>query len=278
MPNVTGTRNERARRSTSIVASVTMALIAVAGCGSDSNDSEASRAATDPKQPVNGSSAAPRNTEPGDAQAAELIEKAIDVTLDQDFLRSTRRMKTEGTTVMHSAVRGGVSTCETHARKGAATLGWVITTSALYTRGSKQALLMSPDAKRDPVRVKVMADRWVKRQARMYEVMRDMCTSKNRRNWLQERLPSMEELRKETPAQRSVTLHGQPATKITYKGKGGPVVFHVAAEGTPFLLRATYPAKDLDESYADFGKRFKVAAPPGAVTDSEIAAEIYAAE
>ncbi|MGW6529177.1 hypothetical protein [Streptomyces venezuelae] len=36
--------------------------------------------------------------------------------------------------------------------------------------------------------------------------------------------------------------------------------------------------KDLDESYADFGKRCRAAAPPGAVTDFEIAAEIYAAE
>ncbi|WP_409235674.1 hypothetical protein [Streptomyces sp. PA5.6] len=284
MPSHTGTHAVRARRSTIAVAAATVALTAaaVAGCGSGNDDANAKggRTAADPEQPSAGASASsPGGSKPDHARvrAAELIEKAIDVTLEQDLLRSTRRMRTEGTTVMHSAVRDEVSTCKTSARKGAATLDWVITPSALYTRSSEGALRMAPEAKKDPARVQVMADRWIERDPRMYEVMRDMCGSENRRRWLRERLPSMNDLREATPRRRSVTLHGQPATKLTYKRKGGPVEFCIAAQGTPFLLRATYPAKDLDESYDSFGKPFHVAAPPGAVSDIEIAREVLEA-
>ncbi|MFI7322720.1 hypothetical protein [Streptomyces venezuelae] len=284
MPSITGTHAVRARRSTIAVAAATATLTAVAvtGCGSGNDDANAKerRTAVGPEQTdASTSAASPGASKPGSAgartRAAELVEKAIDVTLEQDFLRSTRRTRTEGTTVMHSAVRGEASTCETSARKGAATLDWVITPSALYTRGSEGALRMAPEAQKDPARVKVMADRWIKRDANIYEVMRDMCGSKNRRDWLRERLPSMNDLRKASPEQRSVTLHGQPATKVTYQWEGGPVEFHIAAEGTPFLLRAAYAAKDLDESYDGIGKPFRVAAPSGAVTDVEMAREVH---
>lgn len=277
MPSITGPLVRRARRSTTTIVAVAVAFSAAAGCGSIGDDARENRTAGSPKRPAAGAPAS-SGSEPSGARAAKLIGKAIDVTLDEDYLRSTRRMRTEGTTVIHSAVRGDTTECETHARKGAASLDWVLTPSALYTRGSKEAIMLSPEAKKDPVHAEVVADRWVKRNTGIYEVMRDMCASKTRRSWLEERLPSLDELGEMTPTLRPATVRGQPMTRITYKRQGGPVEFHIAAEGTPFLLRVTNPAKDLDESFSDFGKRFKVAAPPGAVTDYEMAEEVLAAQ
>ncbi|MGA4845811.1 hypothetical protein ACOBQB_05950 [Streptomyces sp. G5(2025)] len=267
MTSITGTLVRRAQRPTAAVAAAAVALVAAAGCGSSGGHAHANRTAA--------------RAEPSaadGARAAKLIGKAIDVTLGQDYLRSTRRMRTEGTTVMHSAVRGDMTACRTHARKGAKSLDWVVTPSALYTRGSKEALMLSPEAKQDPVRVKVMADRWVKRNAGVHGIMRDMCASKTRRDWLKERLPSLDELREVTPTQRLVKTRGRPTTKITYEWEGEPVEFHVAAQGTPFLLRVTNPAEDLDESFSDFGEPFRVTAPPGSATEYEMAAEVLAAQ
>ncbi|GAA3143461.1 hypothetical protein ACFQ0X_06735 [Streptomyces rectiviolaceus] len=278
MSIITGTPLRRARRSTAITAAAAAALIALAGCGSGAADAKENVEDGSSKRPVASASASSDNAGSRGARAARLIEKALEVTLDQDYLSSTRRMKTEGTTVMSSAVRGGRAECETHARKGTGSLDFVVTASALYTRGSKEALMLSAEAKDDPVRVEVMADRWVKRNASVYEVMRDMCASKTRRTWLEKRMPSLDELSEASPTQRPGTMQGKPITKITYKWEGGPLEFHIAAEGPPFLLRVTYPAKDLDESFSEFGKPFRVATPPGAVTDYEMAEEVLAAQ
>ncbi|WP_143064559.1 hypothetical protein [Streptomyces colonosanans] len=137
---------------------------------------------------------------------------------------------------------------------------------------------MAPDAKEDPVRVEVMADRWVKRNTTAYKTMRDMCESKTRRTWLEKRMPSLDELAEATPTQRSGVVQGQPATTITYRREEGTLEFHIAAEGTPFLLQVTHPAKDLDESFSGFGKPFRVATPPGAVSELQIAKEVLAAQ
>ncbi|MGA4844050.1 hypothetical protein [Streptomyces sp. G45] len=56
------------------------------------------------------------------------------------------------------------------------------------------------------------------------------------------------------------------------------MTFHIAAEGTPYLLKVTNPAKDLDETFRDHGRPFRVAAPRGAVTEPEMAREVAAAE
>ncbi|MBW5421200.1 hypothetical protein GKQ77_06410 [Streptomyces sp. BG9H] len=272
MSSATDPLAQRARRA-AITAAVIAALIAAAGCSSSSNGAKGNPSEGSPNRAA---SAAPKSS--GGERAAKLISKAIDVTLDQDYLRSTRRMKTEGTTVMHSAMSGDTTVCKTHAGKGAATLDWVITPSALYTRGSKEALQLASEAKNDPTRVKVLADRWVKRNADVYAVMRDMCAPKTRRDYLEERLPSLGQLKKTPSTQRPATVQGRPATRITYKWEGGSVEFHIATEGKPFLLRVTNPAMDLDESFSDFGKPFRVAAPPGAATDEEMAEEVLAAQ
>ncbi|MFF3327266.1 hypothetical protein [Streptomyces sp. NPDC002889] len=276
MPSITGTPDRRARRSTTVTAAATVALIALAGCGFGADDAEESGRAGSPKRP-----AASTSSDSGGsrgARAARLINQALDVTFDQNYLSSTRRMKTEGTAVLHSAVRGGRAECETHARRGTSSLDFVVTASAFYSRGSKEALRMSPEAKTDPVRVEVMADRWVKRNATVFKIMRDMCESKTRRTWLEKRMPPLDELAEATPTQRPGVVQGQPTTKITYKREGGTLEFHIAAEGTPFLLRITHPAKDLHESFSDFGKPFRVATPPGAVSEFQIAKEILAAQ
>lgn len=276
MPCITGRPLRRVRRSTPAAAAATAALIALAGCGSGAGPKENGKAGS--AQPAASASASSGSAASPGARAARLIDEALDVTLGQDYLSSTRRTKTEGTTVLRSAVRGVRTECEAHARNGAGSLDFVVTASALYTRGSKEALMLSPEGRNDPVRVEVMADRWVKRNAGVYEAMRDMCASKTRRSWLEERLPSMNELAEATPTQQSETVQGQPATKITYEREGGPLEFHVAAEGSPFLLQVTYSAEDLDESYSDFGEPFRVATPPGAVTESQIAEEVLAAQ
>ncbi|WP_125510684.1 hypothetical protein [Streptomyces sp. WAC 01529] len=272
MSSATSPLVHRARRATA-TAAVTAALIAAAGCGSSSNGAKGNPSEGSPKR-----AAATAPTSSGGDRTAKLISEAIDVTLDQDYLRSTRRKRTEGTTVMHSAMSGDTKACKAHAWKGAATLDWVITPSALYTRGSKEALQVAPEAKKYPTRVKVLADRWVKRNADVYEVMRDMCAPKTRRDWLEKRLPSLGQLKKTSSTQRPATVQGRPATRITYKWEGGAVEFHIATEGKPFLLRVTNPAMDLDESFSDFGKPFRVAAPPGAATEEEMAEEVLAAQ
>ncbi|MFC8132287.1 hypothetical protein [Streptomyces sp. NPDC057302] len=255
----------------------TVALGALAGCGSVGDGAKGNGKADSSKPPAVGTSEEGSGSRSG-ARAARLIQKAIDVTLDQDYLTSTQRTKSEGTTVQHSAVRGARTECEMRIRKGNKSLDFFETASSLYTRGSKEALMMSDKAKNDPVRVRVMADRWVERNAEVYKVMRDMCASKTRRTWLKKRMPSLDELTEANPTQRSAVVQGQRVTKITYAREGGPLEFHIAREGTPFLLRVTYPAKDLDESFSDFGKPFRVTAPRGAVTDYEIAEEVLGAQ
>ncbi|WP_369217203.1 hypothetical protein [Streptomyces flavofungini] len=256
---------------------MTAALTALAACGA-TDPATKQNPATGEKRQAARSSASPNGSGPRSAQAAELIDKAIDATLGQKYLRSTRRSTSEGTTVMHSAVRGDTAECRTHASKGAATLDWVITGSALYTRGSRKALMLSSQAKTDPESVAVMADRWVKRDGGPYEAMRDMCASKTRRMYLKERLPSPGELAALTATQRPGTLGGRPTTRITYRGQDGSVQFHIAAGDKPLLLRVTNPAKDLDETFTAFGEAFRVAAPAGAVTDYEMAEEVLAAQ
>ncbi|MFI6939202.1 hypothetical protein ACIBI4_08015 [Streptomyces sp. NPDC050418] len=267
--------DRRARRSTTVTVAAAVALIALVGCGSSADDVKGGKAGS-PKRSGAGTPSGSDGAR--GARAARLIDKALDVTFDQDYLSSTRRMKTEGTTVLRSAVRGDTTECETHARKGTGSLDFIVTASALYTRGSKEALMLSAEAKEDPVRVEVMADRWVKRNASVYEITREMCASKTRRTWLEKRMPSLDELAEATPTRQPGVMQGQPTTKITYKRDGGPLEFHIAAEGTPFLLRVTYPAKDLDESFSGFGKPFRVTAPSGAVTDYQIAEEVLAAQ
>ncbi|MGW6027401.1 hypothetical protein [Streptomyces sp. NPDC055099] len=280
MHHHTGTPLQHARRSATAVAAAAVALSVLTGCGSGVDGTKERGHAGSSKRPADSASASAASGSggAGGARAARLVDKAIDATLNEDYLRSTRRTKSEGTTVLHSAVRGDSTECKTHARKGARSLDFVVTSSALYTRGSREALMMAPEAKSDPVRVRVMADRWVKRNASVYEVMRDMCASKTRRTWLEKRIPSLESLATAKPARERGTLQGQPTIKLTYEREGGPLRFHIAAEGTPLLLRVTYPAKDLDESYSDFGSPFPVNAPRGSVTDHEMAEEVFAAQ
>ncbi|MGW7080408.1 hypothetical protein ACWGH2_25485 [Streptomyces sp. NPDC054871] len=276
MHRITSTPFRRARRSTTATVVAAILLSALAGCSSGTAETKKSDKAGSSKRPA--ASTAGDGAGSHGARAAKLINKALDVTLDQDYLSSTRRMRTEGTTVLRSAVRGHRTQCETRAHKGARSMEFVVTASALYTRGSKEALMMAPEAKDDPVRVKVMAGRWVERNADVYKIMRDMCASKTRRTWLEERMPSLDELAKASPTQEPGVVQGQSTTKITYEREGGPLEFHISADGTPFLLRVTYPAKDLDESFGDFGKPFRVNAPRGAVTDYEMAEEVLAAQ
>ncbi|MGH4029329.1 hypothetical protein ACQB60_10385 [Actinomycetota bacterium Odt1-20B] len=270
--------DRRVRRPLKATAAAAVAFIALGGCGVGADDSEGSSKAGNPKRPEASGSASAGSGGSRGAQAARLINKAIDVTLDQDHVSATRRMRTEGTTVLRSTVHGGRAECEAHARKGRDSLDFVITASAFYSRGSKGALQMAPAAKQDPTRAEVMADRWVKRNATAFKLMRQMCESKTQRKWLKERMPSLDELAEATPTQRSGAMRGQPTIRITYEREGGPLDFHIAAEGTPFLLRVTYPAKDLDESFSDFDKPFRIAAPSGAVSERQIVKEVREAQ
>ncbi|MCM1973745.1 MULTISPECIES: hypothetical protein [unclassified Streptomyces] len=255
------------RRTTRAVVGATVVLVALAGCGSGTTDSAASGGKRSPKASSNGGT-----------EAAELIRRALDATFDQEYLHSTRRKKDGETTTLRVALGGDQETCEAHSRSGAAYLDFVVTESALYTRGSQEALELSPESKADPARAEVMADRWVKRGAAMSESFRGMCAPKTRRDWLEERLPALDRLAEDTPVQESVRVAKRAATKITYERADGPLEFYVAAEGTPFLLRVTSPATDLDESFSDFGKTFRVAAPSGAVTELQMAEEVLAAQ
>ncbi|WP_158857507.1 hypothetical protein [Streptomyces sp. NRRL B-1347] len=265
MPRDTGVPDRRVRRVLKGAGAVAVAVVALAGCGTATGEDDAKERGS--------TSASPSGGGPDGAKTARLIGKAIDVTLGQDYLTSTRRMRTDGTTVLRVAGRGSAATCEARSRKGKAAMDFVITGSALYSRGSREALEMSPQSKGHPERVEVMADRWVKRRPVVYEAMRHMCVEKTRRTWLDERMPSLDELAEEIPVQRAGTLRGRPTTKITYRLAGGPLEFHVTAGSTPHLLRVTYPAKDLDETYSGFGKPFRVAAPPRAASETQIAQE-----
>ncbi|MFJ6000192.1 hypothetical protein [Streptomyces sp. NPDC092370] len=269
MPAIDSMPGRRPPRATTAVA-----LIALAGCGSGASDTKASGTARDAK-----SAAAGASPDSGDAsRAAALVHRAIDATFDQEYLRSTRRTKTEGTTTLRIAPGGGRAACEARSRKGSASLDFIVTASALYSRGSKEALELSPEGKADPVRVKVMADRWVKRGAAVSEAAGEMCEATTRRTWLEERIPSLGRLAEEKPRQQSVKVRERSATKITYERAGGPLEFCIAAEGSPLLLRVTYPATDLDESFSDFGKPFRVVAPSGAVSELRMAREVLAAQ
>ncbi|MGA5139922.1 hypothetical protein [Streptomyces azureus] len=273
------TLGRRPRRATTAVAGAAVALIALAGCGSgasDTKDAEESGKARSSKPAAAGAS----NSGGGSrgAEAAALVHKAIDATFDQEYLSSTRRTKTEGTTTQRIALSGDKAACEAHSRKGPASLDFIVTESALYSRGSKEALELSPEAKEDPVRVEVMADRWVKRGAATYEVMGEMCKSTTRRTWLEKRIPSLEHLAEENPSQQSVKVQQRSAIKLTYERAGGPLEFYIAAEGSPLLLRVTCPATDLDESFSDFGEPFRVVAPSGAVSELQMAREVLAAQ
>ncbi|MFJ8082989.1 hypothetical protein ACIQ6Y_20570 [Streptomyces sp. NPDC096205] len=266
----------RARRSTAAAVAVAVALVVLAGCGTGDGEAEES-GKSEGRPAASGSASSDSGRSPG-AEAAGLISKALEVTFDQDYLVSTRRKETEGTTVLRSAMTGGGAVCEAHSGKGSASLDFVVTASALYSRGSEEALRLSPEARADPVRVEVMADRWVKRNVGAYSIMREMCESKAQRTWLEDRIPSLDELAEATPAQRPGVVRGQPTTTITYRREGGPLEFHIAAEGIPFLLRVTHPAKDLDESFSGFGVPFRVATPPGAVSELQMAQEVLAAQ
>lgn len=276
MPAIDSTPGRRPQRATTAVAGVAVALIALAGCGSGASDAEASGA--------RGSKPAAAGASPDSgggsraAEAAALVHRAIDATFDQEYLSSTRRTKTEGTTTLRIALSGDRAACEAHSRKGSGSLDFIVTESALYTRGSKEALELSPEGKADPVRVEVMADRWVKRGAAMSEAMGEMCESTTRRTWLEERIPSLGRLAEENPRQQSVKVQKRSATKITYERAGGPLEFYIAAEGSPLLLRVTYPATDLDESFSDFGEPFRVVAPSAAVSEVQMAQEVLAAQ
>lgn len=277
MPPIDSTPGRRARRATTAAAGAAVALVALAGCGSGASGTEASSRAGSPKP-----SAASASPDSGGgsrgAEAAALVHRALDATFDQEYLSSTRRTKTEGTTTLRVALGGDRAACEAHSRKGSGSLDFIVTESALYTRGSKEALELSPEVKANPVQVDVMADRWVRRGAAMSEAMRGMCESATRRAWLEERIPSLDRLAEESPSQQSVTVQNRPAVKITYEHAGGPLEFHIAADGSPFLLRVTCPATDLDESFSDFGEPFRVVAPPAAVSELQIAQEVLAAQ
>ncbi|MEZ3181130.1 hypothetical protein KYY02_21310 [Streptomyces pimonensis] len=272
MPATNSTLGRRTRRTTTAVAGAAVALIALAGCSSGASDTEASGETRTPEPSAAGASSG------SGAEAAALVHRSLDATFDQEYLSSTRRTKTEGTTTLRIALGGDRAACEAHSRKGSGYLDFIVTESALYTRGSKEALELSPEGKADPVQIEVMADRWVKRGAVMSEVMGEMCESTTRRNWLEERIPSLNHLAEENPSQQSVTVQKRKAIKITYERAGGPLEFYVAAEGSPLLLWVTYPATDLDESFSDFGESFRVVAPSEAVSELQIAQEVLAAQ
>ncbi|MGW5615158.1 hypothetical protein [Streptomyces sp. NPDC003877] len=69
----------------------------------------------------------------------------------------------------------------------------------------------------------------------------------------QDHLSSTRRTRNEgtTTLRVALTVRKRPATRLTYEQDGGPLEFHIAAEGSPFLLRVTHPATDLDERYGD---------------------------
>ncbi|MGW0613578.1 hypothetical protein [Streptomyces sp. NPDC002788] len=277
MPAINSTPGRRPPRATTAVAGAAVVLLALVGCGSGASDTGASGTARGSKSPAAGASPDSGGGSRA-AKAAALVHRAIDATFDQEYLSSTRRTKTEGTTTLRIALGGGRAACEAHSRKGSASLDFIVTESALYTRGSKEALELSPEGKADPVRVEVMADRWVKRGAAMSEAMGEMCESTTRRTWLEERIPSLGRLAEENPRQQSVKVRKRSATKITYERAGGPLDFYIAAEGSPLLLRVAFPATDLDESFGDFGKPFRVAAPHAAVSEMQMAQEVLAAQ
>ncbi|MFF8670129.1 hypothetical protein [Streptomyces sp. NPDC015242] len=269
---VTAISVRRARTAAAAAATAAMLLVVSTGCGSGTGDTgEAEGGSPGGSRPA-GSTSSERG-----ARAAELIGEALDATFAHRYLQSERRTKTEGTTVLRSAVHEGRAECEARSRKGDASLEFVVTASALYSRGSKEALELSPEARTDPARVAVMADRWVQRNAAAAEAMREMCTATAQRTWLEERIPSLDALAGQTPVQEPAELEGQSTTRITYRRQDGPLRFHIAAQGTPLLLRVTYPATDLDESFGAFGKPFRVAAPTGAVSELRIAQEVLAA-
>jgi hypothetical protein len=274
MPAIDSTPGRRPPRATPVVAGAAVVLLALAGCGSGVSDTEASGTA---KSPAVGASP-DSGDESRAAKAAALVHRAIDATFDQEYLSSTRRTKTEGTTTLRIAPSGDRAACEARSRKGSASLDFIVTESALYSRGSKEALELSPEGKADPVRVEVMADRWVKRGAALSEAAGDMCEATTRRTWLEERIPSLGRLAEEKPRQQSVKVQERSATKVTYERAGGPLEFYIAAEGSPLLLRVTYPATDLDESFSDFGKPFRVVAPSAAVSELQMAREVLAAQ
>ncbi|MEU6106140.1 hypothetical protein [Streptomyces flaveolus] len=267
----------RVRTAMTGAAGAAVALMALAGCGSGAGDTEASGRAGNPKPSAASASSGSSGGSHG-VVAAALVGKALDATFGQDYLSSTRRTKSEGTTTLRVSLGGDRATCEAHSRKGSGSLDFVVTESALYTRGSREGLGLSPEAKADPVWVDVMADRWVKRGADMSEAMREMCESTTRRTWLEKRVPPLDQLSKETPIQQPFMVQGRPATKITFERAGGPLEFQIAAEGVPFLLRVTYPATDLDESFSDFGEPFRVVAPPAAVSELQMAQEVLTAQ
>ncbi|MET9735490.1 hypothetical protein ABZZ79_34145 [Streptomyces sp. NPDC006458] len=278
MPITICTPELRAPRLTTAAVAVTVAIVTLAGCGTSADEARGSGSSDTSQRPAVSKAAPTDSSESRSGQAAELISWALDVTFGQEYLVATRRTKTEGTTVLRSAVVGDRAECEARSRKGKASLDFVVTASALYSRGSEEALRMSPEAEEDPVRVEVMADRWVKRNASAYEVMREMCESNAQRTWLEKRMPSLDQLAGQTPTQRPGMVQGQPATTFTYRREGGTLEFHIAAEGTPFLLRVTHSEKDLDESFSGFGKPFRVATPQGAVSELQMTLEVLAAQ
>ncbi|MGA4844049.1 hypothetical protein [Streptomyces sp. G45] len=214
------------------------ALLAAAGCGTATEGADKGRAPAAAKRPTGGASTAkgegpraeatgegPHGTAegagPGSAGTARLVGRALDATFAQKYFTAIRVTESDGTTVLRNAVHDGRAECDVRARKGEGTLDFVVTASALYSRGSKEALSLSPRAAQEPTRVAVMADRWVRRNSATYEVMRAMCQAKTQRTWLEERMPSPANspVRSRYGARRCCTGGPPPGSRTNWAGR-----------------------------------------------------------